>query len=74
MTVLSLVDTSQTKLPAAELLLGAQAGKMPVLTVACKSRYCDVVPMLGTLPRGVQASCSASRMSTAKLSNGTSRE
>lgn len=29
-TVLSLVDTSQTKLPAAELLLGAQAGKMPV--------------------------------------------
>lgn len=29
-TVLSLVDTSQTKLPTAELLLGAQAGKMPV--------------------------------------------
>lgn len=29
-TVLSLVDTSSTKLPAAELLLGAQAGKMPV--------------------------------------------
>ncbi len=29
-TVLSLVDTSQTKLPTAELLLGAQVGKMPV--------------------------------------------
>ena len=29
-TVLSLVDTSQTKLRAAELLLGAQVGKMPV--------------------------------------------
>src|ERR1700735_2113360 len=28
--VLSLVDTSQTKLPAAELLLGAQVGKFPV--------------------------------------------
>jgi hypothetical protein len=28
--VLSLVDTSQTKLPAAELLLGAQMGKFPV--------------------------------------------
>jgi hypothetical protein len=28
--VLSLVDTSQTKLPAAELLLGAQTGKFPV--------------------------------------------
>jgi hypothetical protein len=28
--VLSLVDTSQTKLPAAELVLGAQAGKFPV--------------------------------------------
>jgi hypothetical protein len=27
--VLSLVDTSQTKLPAAELLLGAQVGKVP---------------------------------------------
>jgi hypothetical protein len=28
--VLSLVDTSQAKLPAAELMLGAQAGKFPV--------------------------------------------
>jgi hypothetical protein len=28
--VLSLVDTSQARLPAAELLLGAQVGKMPV--------------------------------------------
>src|SRR6516164_6525044 len=28
--VLSLVDTSQTKLPAMELALGAQAGKFPV--------------------------------------------
>jgi hypothetical protein len=28
--VLSLVDTSKTKLPAAELLLGAQVGKFPV--------------------------------------------
>jgi endonuclease/exonuclease/phosphatase (EEP) superfamily protein YafD len=28
--VLSLVDTSQTKLPATELLLGAQVGKFPV--------------------------------------------
>ena len=28
--VLSLVDTSQTKLPATELILGAQAGKFPV--------------------------------------------
>jgi hypothetical protein len=28
--VLSLVDASQTKLPAAELLLGAQVGKFPV--------------------------------------------
>jgi hypothetical protein len=28
--VLSLVDTSQTKLPATELVLGAQAGKFPV--------------------------------------------
>ncbi len=28
--VLSLVNTSQAKLPAAELLLGAQAGKFPV--------------------------------------------
>jgi hypothetical protein len=28
--VLSLVDTSETKLPAAELLLGAQVGKFPV--------------------------------------------
>jgi hypothetical protein len=28
--VLSLVDTSQTKLPAMELVLGAQAGKFPV--------------------------------------------
>ncbi len=28
--VLSLVNTSQTKLPAAELLLGAQVGKFPV--------------------------------------------
>jgi len=29
-TVLSLVDTSQARLPAAELLLGAQVGKFPV--------------------------------------------
>ena len=29
-TVLSLVDTSQGRLPAAELLLGAQVGKFPV--------------------------------------------
>jgi hypothetical protein len=54
--VLSLVDTSTTKLPAAELLLGAQVGKFPVaprpghdISAAAEHRMNLAVSHLNTL-------------------------
>lgn len=59
--VLSLVDTSQTKLPFMELALGAQAGKMPVapkpdhdISAAAEHRMTLAVRHLKTI--GCQAS------------------
>jgi hypothetical protein len=59
--VLSLVDTSQTKLPAMELALGAQAGKFPVapkpdhdISAAAEHRMDLAVQHLKTI--GCQAS------------------
>jgi hypothetical protein len=59
--VLSLVDTSQTKLPAMELALGAQAGKFPVtpkpdhdISAAAEHRMNLAVQHLKTI--GCQAS------------------
>jgi hypothetical protein len=60
-TVLSLVDTRQTRLPAGELLLGAQVGKFPVapkadhdISAAARHRLDLAVQHLRTI--GCQAS------------------